>query len=341
MEQQLQPKDFKDYEYILDNISSQYAEFATPGGGGISAQEFHTRVSELVARLSNQTIKDNPDSIKTDAGTALANQDLPKAITLFEKELTIEETKHGSHSMLIIPTLSTLGNLYLSSGAYDKADQVLERSLKIAAGDKNYESQVLVGLQQDFANYCDFTGDHEKALPLRKQIVEFCKSAKRSSKETTINLSDALVHLGNEYQILGKTNDAAQCYQQALQIFRPNERNGIATVLNKRGLADLYFQLHRYKEAESLYRNFVDILQKDGLNVPGFMDVYLRQLGIIAQSNGEFEKSADYFKRADAISENSNGYDAALLAIDQSQNGPSLAQQYDDERLKTARVILA
>jgi len=335
-EQQLKPEDYKEYKSILEILPILYASISLAGGDGISVQGFQKRVSELMARLSSQKVEEDPGVIKIEAGIALANHDQRNAIKLYEHALTIEENKYGSNSISIIPTLSTLGGFYFSSGAYDKSDQLLDRSLRIADSDTNYDARV--GLLAEFAHHLDFIGDYEKALPLRKRILEILR---RDKKQNNVNVSDALIDLGHEYQFLGEDNEATQCFQQALEIPRPNERDGIAIVLTKRGLADLYFQLHRYKEAESLYQQFVDYLQKERLNVPGFMDVYLRQLGIIAQRNGDFKKAADYFKRADAISENSNGYDIALLAIDQSQDGLSMAQRYDDERLKTAHLILA
>jgi len=153
-------------------------------------------------------------------------------------------------------SLIPLGNACISTGNYVKAISLYEKSLSIAQGinDKQSELNSLGNLGTAYL----FIGEYNKSSIFYHKSLVVAQAIENKQDEAT-----AFCNLGNAHYSLGEYQVAISFYQNYLAISRENfDKHGEALALGNLGNA--YSVLGKYQEALDFYQKSLEISQTRG-----------------------------------------------------------------------------
>ncbi len=188
-------------------------------------------------------------------------------------------------------TLSSLGEIYRSTGKYEEAINYHQQALAITRkiGDQSGEGTILNNLGLVYRN----SGEYKKAINYYQQALAIVREVDNQPTEGA-----TLSNLGSVYQSIGKYEEAINYHQQALAVTRKiGDQSGEGTILNN--LGEVYRNLGEYKKAINYYQQALAIIREVG-NRAG-EGAILNNLGLISQSIGEYKKAINYYQQALAI----------------------------------------
>jgi tetratricopeptide (TPR) repeat protein len=149
------------------------------------------------------------------------------------------------------------------------------------------------------------TGDYQDARIVLEAALD--ETGKRHRRGDTHN------KLGQVYTALGEFEQAEDHYQQALSLKRRDlgkRHRDIPNILNN--LADLYYLMEKPEKVESLYRESLDILERDQLNLE--VCRALNGLALLYNDGGEYVKAEETLKRAIRVHEKAQRRDHPYMA---------------------------
>jgi len=230
-----------------------------------------------------------------------------EAIAVRERLLDKAKQLYGADSTKVAAQMSRLARLHQDLGQYDKAETLLQWSLKIyedkLGKDHPYAALVLDSLAvlyRDMAQY-------KKAKALHLRSVKILEDKLEKSHP---DLSYALNNLALLYQDMGEYEKAEPLLRRALKI-REDKLGGdhptVGTSLNN--LAGLYSDMGQYEKAEPLFRRslkiYEDKLDKDHPRVA----LPLVGLGGLYRATKQYEKAESVLLRALKVREGRLGKD--------------------------------
>lgn len=195
--------------------------------------------------------------------------------------------------------LSSLGNIYFSSGQYQEAIEKYLESLEIKekTNDKRFAPY------NNIANAYFYMGKYEEALKYYLKGLEFFEKIGEQEKAFSLTLG-----AGNVYAAMQKYKDALTYYQKALSICTAiSNKSGISKSLNNIG--SIYESLHKNDTALLYYSQSLKIKEELGDKVA--VATTLMNIGNMYSSGNakNYEKALEYYRRALLITEETKDKD--------------------------------
>jgi CHAT domain-containing protein/tetratricopeptide (TPR) repeat protein len=243
--------------------------------------------------------------------TASKAGDLNSAISYLEKALVLTafvtegmDLGRNFRAETIVKALATAA---FKLGNYEKAIHYQKRILPFAEKEEDPE---------ELADAYYFLGLLYSLAEKFPEAVEHLKTALSTFEEYEI-----LDRLAQSYSQLGIVEENAAEYAKALKAFSASQKinEEIGEDLNRarefRRIGKIYsLRLNRFKEAKDYFSRAYDLfveLEQEELQVELLLD-----LGLVSEKEGDFEKSLNYFSRAQILAEKNNfksGLSKALL----------------------------
>jgi tetratricopeptide (TPR) repeat protein len=232
------------------------------------------------------------------------SSDWEKALEVWEKL----KKKRAFFTGDLEPTLAVhLSILYKDKGAWNKAIESLEDSLKILAKESDERGMITIlnnrgFLYKDRANLPRAQNDFRRGLKIAKKIEDEC------------GMAISLRNLGLLYKDKGKWGEALEHYQRSLAILeRMGDEHFLARGYDDRGL--LYKDrglLNKDREdlqkAENDFGRAVEILERIGnehekTGAFNSLGLFYKDRGVLQKDRDDLQKAEDNFGRARAILE--------------------------------------
>ncbi len=175
-----------------------------------------------------------------------------EAIFMYKHGLVIAE--EINHISLQVKLLFALANHYEFLNDLDSALQLNVRALELA--NHSQQPHLINRIKDSLVRLFSDLENHTKALELAKEVQQYW--------ETTENYemrSRSFNNMGIIYGRTGRTQEAIDCYQKAIELARKHQiRIGEAYVLNN--LGSLYLQEKRFEEAIDFLKQSLRIKQE-------------------------------------------------------------------------------
>jgi len=282
---------------IFGNIGLCYHDM----GDYQKALEYYQQSYDLNKMLGNKTTQARN---LCNIGIVYYDQsDYPKALDYYFKALKIDEELADKSTIAM--DLSNIGIVYHDLENYVKALEYYQQSLAVCRelGNKRDIAKAVGNI----AILYDDQGQYKKALVYYSEAMKLNEEI-GNRRSLAINLSNA----GGLYVELGKeaktnctcSNDsgyfdlAKQCYSKALKINREigNKRS---EGLNKGNLGELYMYMTRFKEAEPLLLEALQIARS--LGELTYVKTWYEALTELYESQGNHIKAFDSYKKYIAV----------------------------------------
>ncbi|KAF8978532.1 protein required for normal CLN1 and CLN2 G1 cyclin expression [Entomortierella lignicola] len=252
----------------------------------------------------------NPDNLLAQFGlgqTLLFKQDVAGAISAFERILSKEPK--------CVEAIAILGSIYSRSAAskskalefFDKATNIIHERNTLSVQDPLMFTEMAQLLEQ--TDITKTTKAYMFALGICGQKIERGEPVEYMPE--LLNNVAAINHMD------GRLDAAEGSYNKALDLCASKDSADMATEATittiRYNLARLYEERNEIKRAEEIYK---DIAEK----YHGYADAHLR-LGVIEQSRGNFEQSAELYKDVFGMIDNKNVDAWTLMGmLQQKQN---------------------
>ena len=233
------------------------------------------RIGPALVKFASETEYKSLDEIK-------------RSIELKEKLLSELSTEQSMGTEIRGYLLSSLGDLYVQIGLYEKSIDCSEKALAIAreVWNRHNEGNALGNLGDAYSGL----GQVEKAIEYYEEALEIAKEIGTISDE-----GNALGNLGNAYSDLGQVEKAIEYYEEALGI--ADVVGAMSVAGNALGnLGNAYSDLGQVEKAIEYYEEALGIA-----DVVGAMSVAgnaLGNLGAAYSGLGQVEKAIEYYEEA-------------------------------------------
>lgn len=259
-----------------------------------------------------------------EAREAFADADYPKALETFERILA--ESRSSGDKKATVECLIRLGRVYLQTGRYGKALELLEEAHKISTELKfgGYAATSLTVAGKVYRNL----GQYEKALEHHRRALAIRRNTNND------RIGEDLLSIGTINRFLGQYPRAIQDLEKALEVFRRyNVRRFEATALSEIGAV---YRLMGHPEKALPYHEQALAISRELKN--RFQEQYdLLYIGLAHFPLGEASKALQYFEQSLAIAreiQNPKGEAVSLLNM-----GDALTRmkQFDKAREAVSR----
>jgi CHAT domain-containing protein len=254
--------------------------------GNKSAMEKYASAAKLYHDEDNKALE---ASSLMRAGVLSSN--LGQSLRFYEEALSLQQTMGDRWGEAM--TLTSLGNIYMSSGEKQKAMESygLALALQHMVGDRRGEAKTLTSLGKIY----DFLWDMHKVMECYEQALPLFRAV-----GDRIGEANVLIDLGITYAILGKEQRALEYFGQALPLYRAvGNRGGEAKALTCVG--NVYFELGEnqraleyHEQALPLYRAVGDRGGEAGIHC-NVGNVYYK-LGEKRRALGHYEQALPLFR---------------------------------------------
>ncbi|MBL8151871.1 MAG: CHAT domain-containing protein, partial [Blastocatellia bacterium] len=238
--------------------------------------------------------------------------------------------KLGAEEPDTASTLSNFGLLYSSIGDYEKAEDLIKRSLKIREKifglDNNDTATSMSNLALVYFN----KGDYSSSEPLFKKALEIKEKIFGSEHPETATSFNILASF---YSSISEYRKAEPLLKKALEVREKvlgAEHPDTATTLNN--LALLYSNIGEYNKAEPILKKALNIREKVlGLNHP-ITATTVNNLANLYSELGDYEKAEELYKRSLEIREKALGAEHPSTALSLNNLGLFYFNQKNSEK---------
>ncbi len=181
---------------------------------------------------------------------------------------------------------------------FGKAEHVLDLSLEIAM--HTMDNNNTASLFYSYADLYHSQEKYKKAIKYFEQALElFTKTENYASKLFVLN------DMGISYKMMGKSDNAASCFSEALRLAKELNELAESKILNpiisltSRNLGDIYTDKEEYETALSYYNEAVSLDKElnTTLSVKRLATTYL-SLSELYRKMGKIEKANEYENKA-------------------------------------------
>jgi len=247
-----------------------------------------------------------------------------KAISIYKKIISFEESSLGLYHKNTANSINALGIIYYDQGSFEKAKELFKKSLNIRKkifGENHLDT---ANIMHSLALVYYQEGLYDKTILLLQKALKI-KQNIFDPKE--IEIGTSLEVLGTVYISNGKYKIAEEYLLDALDIYNLNLKSNDSKIINiLNNLASLADAKGLYKKAKLLHQ---EVLEKRILKF-GFehRDVAqsLNNIGAIYAKFGQINKAEANYKKAIEISENLKN----VSNIDKATFLNNLASLYSD-----------
>ena len=255
-----------------------------------------------------------PEKFRIEAIHSWTMRDYPKAIEKFESLAKVSPDDADVRS--------ALGELYLNSGAYDKArdlySKVLDGNAKSAEAlfgmgrvelQSGYPQRALDYLNRALSLSIQYENDEERALIVHAigigyRLLNKPDEALHNFEESIVinrrlgekaAVARSLNAMGQVMRPLGKFDDALKNYQEALAVRREiGDKRGIADTLIDIG--NLYNERGQYPKAMDMYKESLQ-LERD-LGNEHAQSLALNNIGSVYFAEGDYQAALTFYQQA-------------------------------------------
>jgi|GEM_PF-1741216 len=238
-----------------------------------------------------------------------------KALSLYEKALTIREKTLGKEHPDTANTYNNMANVYYNHGDYDKAISLHEKALAIREKALGKEHPYAANTYNNMANVYYKQGNYDKALSLyQKALYIYEKALGKDHLDT----ADTYNNMANVYPHQGDYDKALLWYQKALDIYVKalgKDHPDTADIYNN--MANVYSYQGDYDKALSWLQKALIIKEKAlGKNQPDIANTYGNMANVYSYQE-DYDKALLWYQKALDIFEKSLG-----------KNHPDIARTY-------------
>lgn len=217
------------------------------------------------------------------------------ALNTFQQALATIETKADQNSLEGAQLLSYLGNLYLATGEYARAEEQLRMALAIRQDLVDNNHELIAASYNDLGLVYSVT-DADKALDHYEKALVIYESIHGKDHP---KIAIANTNIGFAYRTLEFYGDAINNLEAALQIWdkiHPQAHPTKAFVLFN--LGQTYLKMRNEKAAEEFYEKALKIYRESyGEKHPGIGTV-LNAIGRLKLASAEYDDAVEYFQQA-------------------------------------------
>lgn len=238
------------------------------------------------------------------------------AILLLQESLEIRYMVLGPIHTSTFASINLLAFLYETSGQYEKALPLYQRTLSIS--EKSRDPIIRAGMPVSIENLARLylaLGQYEQALPLYRQTL---KLEEKSFGEEHSLVTQSIRNLAELYLVLGQHEKAIALFERSLTIEEKNDPVSFNTASSLSGLADTYQNLGQLEKALPLYQRLLDLRKKilDPSNAAS-----INNLAVVYVALGQYEQALPLYQSALSIHEAQEDIDPANTATSLSNLG--------------------
>jgi non-specific serine/threonine protein kinase/serine/threonine-protein kinase len=207
--------------------------------------------------------------------------------------------------------LQTMGSVYVSLGLYQDGAGLLEEALIVGQANHGRNHPQIAGVLEPLARIRLGMGDPDEAESLARRAVAIRESTAGPDHPLTAR---ALTMLALTVDAGGREEEAEALYLRALDIQgrHGDEKEMAATLMY---MANSRYQRQRYDEAESLYRQAIDVVTESSGPTHPTVGHLLGNIGLTQHRQGHLEEAESSFLEGIAILEPVLAEDHPDLAI--------------------------
>ncbi|CAM2069719.1 Non-specific serine/threonine protein kinase [Sulfidibacter corallicola] len=232
------------------------------------------------------------------AKVLMARGDYPRAERLMKEVLAYQRESLGVGHPETALTMAGLGNLWVSTGAVDQAEEMLRGAVEIQRA-ANVGSLELSDTLNTLGMLLRRQGEMERAVPLFEESLQL---QREGLGEDHPNVATATNNLAAIYHGVGDFTRAAPLYRRSLELKRKRFGDSHPTIANGlNNLAVLLQDMGEDEEAERMLREAVEIRRRhnDGPTAP--LAKNLINLGRQVNINGDHVEAEVILKEAIAM----------------------------------------
>ncbi len=209
--------------------------------------------------------------------------------------------------------MDTIGTVYTGLGLYDRAESILEQSLKIKRSLYGEDDLGLADTLQNIGIVVDNRGQFEKSASYFQQALDI---RRKTLGEDDPEVGKSLNSLAISFYNQGRWAEAEPLFERSLAIkektLGPDDPGMVAMLTN---LGILKHAQQKFTEAEPLLKRALDITEKTkGADHPE-LGTMLNNLGTLYEDQGRREEAEPLYVRSLAIWEKALGPDHPDVAI--------------------------
>ena len=220
------------------------------------------RALSLAEKSEGQSSQDYRNDLSSLATDYRLTGEYAQAEPLFRRALALDEAAHGASSPAVAESLTRLGECLSLEEKDSEAEPILRRALAIGRSQPQDSAD---GVQGYLALLLERKGDYPEAAELLRESAAI--TAKRDGAESQNYLVD-LHNLAGAQIDMGDLEGAAQSEREVLatreRIWGPNHPD---TAYSLNNLGWIYLELGRWRQAEPLLRENVEVTRK--AEIPG------------------------------------------------------------------------
>jgi len=304
--------------------------------GGIFATAYAARQARIERDRANQAAATAEAAIKSltsvfefaDPGTAKGNAITAKELLDQGAEKVVRELK--DQPAVQAKLMDTIGGLYQTIGVQDRAQQLMEESLKLRRqtfgaehADVAASLHHLAALAYDKSDYTSSEAQFREALQMRSKLLG----------NESAEVADSMAGLGQTLNASGKFAEAESLVREALESRRRRlgpEHKDIAESLN--GLGRVLSDQGKFSEAAEVYRQSLNIFLKLYGEEHPFVVNSMNNLAAMLHELGDYDAAEPLFRKSLALRQKLLGNEHPDVAVSLA-NLASLLQdkhQYDE-----------
>ena len=188
-------------------------------------------------------------------------------------------------------------------GEYEK---LLEKADKLYDSVPDIDDNAELCYQSAKGRYLGHKQKNEEAAKMFEEIIKFCKDKVDKNPSLNEDYARAIVELGYNLKHKGELQNAVEKYKQASSIYEEYLGQHIKTALSYKDIADGYLKQDTPDEnlqALTYYNKAIDMLTMLKSDSETHMILLLKNTGICYRSFEKYEESEDKFKKALSIAE--------------------------------------
>ncbi len=188
----------------------------------------------------------------------------------------------------------TTGNVYKSLGLYDRARPLLEQALELSREALGEDDPVFAQCLHDVGDLLRLSGEYAEAETMLRRAADL---RRRLFGENSKPVAISLAQLGATLRYLGQLDEGEHVLGEAVQILEGLEDEA-ALAETKNNLAALFLDRTRYREAEQLFREALQIRRRTLGPDHYFTAEAINNLGVCLGIQGRYDEAEPLLREA-------------------------------------------
>ncbi|MBA8667606.1 tetratricopeptide repeat protein [Holosporaceae bacterium 'Namur'] len=220
------------------------------GNDFIHAEEKYLKAKKINEQNGIVNHPSYANSIRGIATIHRANKEYEASIASLQEGINIIKKSLGKTHPDLAPFYDNIGNVYCDSGDFDKAIEYHNIALKVIINKLGVEHYLYVGSCSNLVATYYKAGQHDNAILMIKKVLRVTENIPLHTCR-----GQSLEVLGDIHSLRGRHEDAIDCFQKALIIYKDNEEVSYTISLK---LAGAYFGNNKLNLAITEYEKILN-----------------------------------------------------------------------------------